>query len=389
MAQDLVELKRGGPPAQSVPSQTPLSPLTQQANATAPQSQGSPAKTVAPRVVPSPSPIVPPVLGAPLPSSAAALPASSPSPQATARIDQAPHPKQPTSPPAPPISPGAAPESPDSKSRRLFLPWPLQIPLEFQRYIMPGGIAVITLVIAALVFIGFQRGRSRAPSPTPTPPLAIEGEVLNETPSASPSFTPAPTVFSRQSTLKGDSQETITATSQTVLQVLSAIASKTRPPRQLTELVFPGLAPEDLSRSLSLDSLVVIPPTATSTLLSAATSTTLSLYFHTQEERFSTTTHATRLVALLQDALAPGPVTRNTLESTLVAIKENLWLGIPGKTQATLDFQETLFAGVTIRYLNFANPDLTLDYAFVPKHNALVVTTSREAMFAVLERLMR
>lgn len=254
---------------------------------------------------------------------------------------------------------------------------------------MPGGIGVITLAILTLVIIGFQRGRGGTPEPTPTPPLAVEGEVLNETPSASVRPTPSPTAPTIRAPLASDFQETVTATSQTLLPVLSAIALKPRPPRTFAELTFPGIPTSDVLRGLALDSLSGSSGAATSTLASATSPAAAFFYLYTQEERFSTTTHPARLVAVLEGIPEPTAATRGTIESTLMAIKQNLWLGIPGDAQATLDFQEAVFSAAPVRYVNFSQPDLTLDYAFLPGQSFLIVATSREAMLETLKRVTR
>ena len=52
---------------------------------------------------------------------------------------------------------------------------------------------------------------------------------------------------------------------------------------------------------------------------------------------------------------------------------------------ATEEFQDNTYKNVNIRYLNFSDPSLTLDYAIVGDY--LVITTSRESMYGVIDRL--
>jgi hypothetical protein len=167
--------------------------------------------------------------------------------------------------------------------------------------------------------------------------------------------------------------------------VLSAIALKPRPPRTLVELQFPGLASGDGLRSLALDSLSIASPVATTT--GTTTPSAAFFYIYSQEERFGTTTHSARLAVVLTGVGEPSRAARGAIESTLLAVKQNLWLGIRGGVQSTLDFQEAVFLGVPVRYINFPQPDLTLDYALIPEQNLLVAATSREAMLEILKRL--
>jgi len=52
---------------------------------------------------------------------------------------------------------------------------------------------------------------------------------------------------------------------------------------------------------------------------------------------------------------------------------------------ATQGFQDNIYNDIYIRYMNFATPYLSLDYALI-KGN-LVITTSRESMFAIIDSL--
>lgn len=49
-------------------------------------------------------------------------------------------------------------------------------------------------------------------------------------------------------------------------------------------------------------------------------------------------------------------------------------------------FQDNIYSGIAIRYLNFPNPDLSIDYAVVG--DKLIVATSRESMYAVIDALL-
>ncbi|MBL7155172.1 MAG: hypothetical protein ISS88_01535 [Candidatus Portnoybacteria bacterium] len=64
------------------------------------------------------------------------------------------------------------------------------------------------------------------------------------------------------------------------------------------------------------------------------------------------------------------------------------FLGLDIETQptATEGFQDNVFQDIAIRYLNFSSPDLSIDYAIVG--NKLVITTSRESMYATIDALL-
>lgn len=52
---------------------------------------------------------------------------------------------------------------------------------------------------------------------------------------------------------------------------------------------------------------------------------------------------------------------------------------------ATEEFQDNVYNNIAIRYLNFPNPDLSVDYAIVG--DKLIIATSRESMYAVIDAL--
>lgn len=53
---------------------------------------------------------------------------------------------------------------------------------------------------------------------------------------------------------------------------------------------------------------------------------------------------------------------------------------------ATEGFQDNLYRGVAIRYINFPKPDLSIDYALI--NDNLVITASRESMYAIIDALL-
>lgn len=72
-------------------------------------------------------------------------------------------------------------------------------------------------------------------------------------------------------------------------------------------------------------------------------------------------------------------------ENTMPKDLRPLFLGQePGEAVAE-EFQDSAYKGVNVRYLNFTNSTLALDYAIVGDY--LVITTSKESMFRVLDKI--
>lgn len=52
-------------------------------------------------------------------------------------------------------------------------------------------------------------------------------------------------------------------------------------------------------------------------------------------------------------------------------------------------FNDGNYKGVNIRYYNFKNLNLALDYAVIEQKNLLIFTTSKDSMFAVIDRILK
>lgn len=72
-------------------------------------------------------------------------------------------------------------------------------------------------------------------------------------------------------------------------------------------------------------------------------------------------------------------------EETIINDLEPLLLKDETPVPFTENFQDNLYQNIAIRYLNFPGPDLSIDYAIVA--NRLVITTSRESMYAAINAL--
>lgn len=107
-----------------------------------------------------------------------------------------------------------------------------------------------------------------------------------------------------------------------------------------------------------------------------------TLYFYSQSagNRLAMVIALTEGVDLSQEL--------RTWEASIKTDLKALFLGLDIEVQptATEEFQDNLYQDIAIRYLNFPSPDLSIDYAVVD--NKLVITTSRESMYATIDALL-
>jgi hypothetical protein len=73
-------------------------------------------------------------------------------------------------------------------------------------------------------------------------------------------------------------------------------------------------------------------------------------------------------------------------ERTIIIDLKPLLLTDKVPTAFTEDFQDNTYQDMAVRYINFPSPDLSIDYALVA--DKLVITTSRESMYAVIDALL-
>lgn len=72
-------------------------------------------------------------------------------------------------------------------------------------------------------------------------------------------------------------------------------------------------------------------------------------------------------------------------EETMVEDLKNFFLGQVLGESATPDFQDNVYKEIPIRYLNFPEPDLTIDYAVL--EDVFILTTSRESIYKIIDRI--
>ena len=76
-----------------------------------------------------------------------------------------------------------------------------------------------------------------------------------------------------------------------------------------------------------------------------------------------------------------------TWESTMAGDLESFFLGVEKGQPATETFQDNIYQDVAIRYLNFPDSTLTIDY--VISDDYLIITTSKESIYAVIDQLLK
>jgi hypothetical protein len=75
-------------------------------------------------------------------------------------------------------------------------------------------------------------------------------------------------------------------------------------------------------------------------------------------------------------------------ESTIIYDLKNIFLGKEHGNPSTETFQDNNYKNTHIRYLNLPEPNLTMDYTIFTEGEYLVLTTSREAAWATVDKLL-
>jgi hypothetical protein len=74
-------------------------------------------------------------------------------------------------------------------------------------------------------------------------------------------------------------------------------------------------------------------------------------------------------------------------ETTLIDDLELLFLKTEIGFPATANFQENTYKEIKIRYMNFSEPDVTIDYAF--DNNKLILATSKKSIYKIIDILKK
>ncbi len=105
-----------------------------------------------------------------------------------------------------------------------------------------------------------------------------------------------------------------------------------------------------------------------------------TLFFYSQEE-------GNRLGVIVK--VEGDEILKTSLEDwekTMTGDLKPIFLGQKLGESANEEFQDNIYRDVNIRYLNFPDPSLTIDYTVV--ENYLIITTSREGMYGVIDRIL-
>ena len=78
----------------------------------------------------------------------------------------------------------------------------------------------------------------------------------------------------------------------------------------------------------------------------------------------------------------------NNWEQTMMYDLEEFFLGVKHGDPFTDVFVDNYHKNIHIRYLNLPRPDITLDYALLPQEKYLIFTTSRESMWAAIDKIV-
>lgn len=60
---------------------------------------------------------------------------------------------------------------------------------------------------------------------------------------------------------------------------------------------------------------------------------------------------------------------------------------VPRGDQATEEFSDNTYKTLDIRFLNFPMRDITIDYALYPEENWLILATSRQFIYRIIDLL--
>jgi len=75
-------------------------------------------------------------------------------------------------------------------------------------------------------------------------------------------------------------------------------------------------------------------------------------------------------------------------EETMIYDLKKLFLGMDYGEVASMGYLDNVYRDISIRYLNLPEHDLTIDYAIMPDKNYLILSTSRESIWATIDRIL-
>lgn len=214
-------------------------------------------------------------------------------------------------------------------------------------------------------------------------------EVVVETPTPTPTATPIPTL---DSIFSGLESHTVCTIECTLSDFLSSVNGGTINGGQLKKVY---LSENDTSKTITqlLDDFMLTYPANIKDLIGED----YSILYYGQKEIFDSNGQIK-----LDSAIEKRLVFVDEVKDSIMAVQFlGMWesemannlkslLQFDPKKQANPSFLDNSYRGVSIRYKNFAYSDRSIDYAVVTALNGksyLVVTGSREAMYATIDKL--
>ncbi len=374
----------------------------------------APVKISVPKTIPTPTPIstskptptpTPVPAPAPVPASVP-KPVTTPIPKPTLTPALTPTPK-PTPAPAVPAAPrhgGAV--RPELVSSLDLTPKKKAAPVEgginWKKTILIVVILVAVFFSVGLWFILRQPAPATTPSPSPSASISVSPGV-SKAPSPSPSPTTLPLLF------EVEKQATITLTSaqenlagqkirQQFIQSSETAGIFTRIVLKIANGEESTLGFKRIVSALNLSFFGSLIPSANATssfgdyYLKSDQSFLLFIYTQAPADSspFSGSQNEGRagLAMEFKDSVDLAVVSQSlkNIESSLLRSAGVLFLNENISLPATVNFSNNIYREIPIRYFNITGPGLSFDYAFVGRK--LLITTSRESMYAAIDRLL-
>jgi len=231
------------------------------------------------------------------------------------------------------------------------------------RKINPKKIILIIFFLLAVIGLGaffYWQGTKPEPEPKPQPPT-------NE-------------VTIPASLIPVDQTKILKMDNNASLTDLIKIEASTEQPTQSIKRIIPMVSPGGEDKEiLSLDELIQKLGIAIYPYVFSELTNNYTLILYTQNKE--------KLIGLVVETNNPANTKDQAKywEPTMVEDLKNLFLfRKPGKPTTSL-FKNNTYKEVSIRYINFPNPDLTIDYAIL--NNLFILSTSKEFMYNTIDRL--
>jgi len=386
-------------PAPTPPAPAPISPPVQPASPKT-ASQGGRDEPAAPPIKSAaPPPGLPFVAPAPIPAPATAPAPAPPAPTPKPTFVPSPPSPKPTPPPfAPsPVGPNPAsivrpiplpPSDLTKKPSQISAPKPPSSSRKKWVWLL-GGAVILLLIIIPLALFFFSDQPASSPQ-------------ASATPSTSPSVKPAPSP--PVALFKMDSQQVLAATAQTqsLAESMNALSATDETTGNFVQVLIKitdsqnGITYADLTKAAQLLNLNLFAPATSSPdeIIDQLKAASFSLFTYVQDTNttsspFNTGQNQTRaglIVALKETASADDLYSKlKSLEPTLSQSLSGLFLGRQPAIPSSAVFLDNAYKNTAIRYLNLPQDKLSIDYAVAGHY--LIFTTSKDAMYAALDRI--